>query len=345
MTHKHIEHYEDLTFNPAQLRNILAEVAAGRAEFSIKYDGAPAIVFGHLDGKTFIATKSYFNVEPIFFTDSWQIDEKIKNVDLAEKLKSVLRVLQHIDNRPEEGNVYFGDLLFCPYTTHWSRITDFNQTVTPNVIRYNFPDALGMRMGVAIHDQLLGDEPYKGSEVYQPQMVFTPRVFPTPLLPAAKDLQILQYRLDMVTDIVPTFFIDFMNWMIRVDRLLNRINKRDIYAFFEASTQKAMSERKTQKGKQAVYDRIQRFAVPLQDIDYVVLNDVYQAVMLSKRLLQQTVVPKADSYSNPSAYCRELGWSHEGIVVKTEHGSFKVVDRAKFRAANNALNIKKRLTQ
>jgi len=82
------------------------------SQLTTKYDGSPAIVYGHhpVTGKFFVASKSAFNKKPkINYTEA-DIDVNHGHAPgLAEKLKSALKHLPKV--APKKG-VYQGDLMY-----------------------------------------------------------------------------------------------------------------------------------------------------------------------------------------------------------------------------------------
>jgi len=94
---------------------------------SVKYDGAPAVFFGHdpENGKFFVGTKAIFNKVPkINYTDE-DIEGNHVGV-LADKLKTALKYLAPIT--PNKGEVFQGDLMFTSGDL---------KTITANNIKYN----------------------------------------------------------------------------------------------------------------------------------------------------------------------------------------------------------------
>ena len=116
--------------------------------YSIKYDGAPAIVFGTdvNNGRFFVGTKSVFNkgIKKICYTndciDYYYSDKK----DLNHILKQCLKYL------PRVSGVYQGDFIgFGDRET-----TEF----TPNTITYKFDNPPFQNIIMAIHTMYIGDE-------------------------------------------------------------------------------------------------------------------------------------------------------------------------------------------
>ena len=76
MKNRHLEHPEDAILNEgrAGLYNILDFFEAQGSKVTVKYDGAPAIVWGINpdNGKFFVGTKSVFNKVTLIHTfNSW----------------------------------------------------------------------------------------------------------------------------------------------------------------------------------------------------------------------------------------------------------------------------------
>jgi len=82
------------------------------SELTTKYDGSPAIVYGHhpKTGKFFVATKSAFNKNPkINYTHS-DVDRNHGHAPgLADKLK---QALDHLPKTTPRKGVYQGDMMF-----------------------------------------------------------------------------------------------------------------------------------------------------------------------------------------------------------------------------------------
>jgi hypothetical protein len=127
---------------------------------SVKYDGAPAIVFGRHpeNGKTFIGTKSVFNKRtPKIAYNAEDIDRLYGDKpELAEKLKLVAHV---IDKFPD-NKIWQADLL---WTSESIQLNDKLISFTPNTITYHYdafhPDAEDMHhaeIGLVVHTKYTG---------------------------------------------------------------------------------------------------------------------------------------------------------------------------------------------
>ena len=88
MKNKHLEHPEDSILNKGKdgALNILKFFKDKSSELSVKYDGAPAIVWGinPENGKFFVGTKSVFNKVKI------KINYSHYDIDLREFIKAIL---------------------------------------------------------------------------------------------------------------------------------------------------------------------------------------------------------------------------------------------------------------
>lgn len=116
----HLVHFEDLLFeydNPLvglhKCLNILWSLHNGaNADVTIKYDGAPALVYGvDADNRFFLTTKSYFNKTPLI---NYSIDDIDKNhwrstPELRSMLKDLFTRVSTLD--VTRGHTYFGDLI------------------------------------------------------------------------------------------------------------------------------------------------------------------------------------------------------------------------------------------
>jgi hypothetical protein len=120
---KHLTHVEDRPLQSgskgtehaiSSLSSAAEHIRAGKqtSELTTKYDGSPAIVYGHHPetGKFFVASKSAFNKTPkINYTEA-DIEKNHGHAPgLVEKLKSALTHLPKVS--PAKG-VYQGDMMF-----------------------------------------------------------------------------------------------------------------------------------------------------------------------------------------------------------------------------------------
>ena len=129
-------------------------------KLTMKYDGSPAVVFGHHPetGKFFVASKSAFNKNPKINYTPEDIDKNHGHAPgLAEKLKHALEHLPKI--APKEG-VYQGDLMYSGKDVQKNK--DGSVSFTPNTITYTAKgdkaEAIKKsKLGVVIHTKYKGD--------------------------------------------------------------------------------------------------------------------------------------------------------------------------------------------
>ena len=116
--------------------------------YSIKYDGAPAIVFGTdvNNGRFFVGTKSVFNkgIKKICYTNDCIDYYYSDKTDLNNILKQCLKYLPRVSGVYQGDFIGFGD----------SETTEF----TPNTITYKFDNPPTQNIIMAVHTTYLGDE-------------------------------------------------------------------------------------------------------------------------------------------------------------------------------------------
>jgi hypothetical protein len=109
-TNTHLEHLEDDIINRGSkggenaiqflksVRNMLAGSSRGKANVTVKWDGAPAIICGinPENGKFFVGTKSVFNVTPKINYTNRDIDNN-HGGEVAKKLKVCLAYLSKLN--------------------------------------------------------------------------------------------------------------------------------------------------------------------------------------------------------------------------------------------------------
>jgi hypothetical protein len=156
MKNLHITHPEDYTFDgKLAVQNVIGIMRSVMDDFnqednvvSVKYDGAPAIVFGKdkTNGRFFVGTKSVFNkgIKKVCYTNDC-IDYYYSGKDnLCNILKLCLKYL------PRVAGVYQADYI---------GFSDSNETTfTPNTITYKFDNPPSQNIIMAVHTSYLGDE-------------------------------------------------------------------------------------------------------------------------------------------------------------------------------------------
>jgi hypothetical protein len=128
---------------------------------TMKYDGSPAVVFGHHPetGKFFVASKSAFNKDPkINYTHKDIMKNHGHAPGLVEKLHSALNHLRKIS--PKSG-VYQGDLMYSEGDKKEKK--GGKVSFTPNTISYTAKGDMGekiknSKMGIIVHTQYHGKD-------------------------------------------------------------------------------------------------------------------------------------------------------------------------------------------
>ncbi len=137
MPNKHLEHPEDSIFSGR--RNALRAVREliKTKTLSVKWDGAPAIVFGMTNGSFFVGTKSVFNKRrPKINRCPADIDKNHKGA-VADILRLCYRHL------PRVNGIYQAD---------WIGVGG-GQIYQPNTIEYRFSEPVYSKIIVAPHTQ------------------------------------------------------------------------------------------------------------------------------------------------------------------------------------------------
>jgi len=173
-----IVHIEDLYhkhgIRPIQI--LMEDILSGTAKISIKYDGSPAVVFGHNDNGIFVATKGYFNKTPQLFYSVEDIQTTLagRNQQLIDIMVKLFNVISYFP--PEHGNIYFADVMF-------DGVMAATKPFQPNIVSYILKDFYRRHntpfvMGLAVHTQLQGTAPYTCSMIWQPNVDIEEKVLP-----------------------------------------------------------------------------------------------------------------------------------------------------------------------
>ena len=155
MKNLHITHPEDLVFDGKDaVRDVISVFRSAFNDYnqeensiSVKYDGAPAIVFGTdvTNGRFFVGTKSVFNkkIKKICYTNDC-IDYYYSYKDnLAHILKLCLKYLPRVAGIYQADFIGVGD----------GNLTEF----TPNTITYKFDNPPTEDIIMAVHTCYIGD--------------------------------------------------------------------------------------------------------------------------------------------------------------------------------------------
>ena len=138
MKNTHLEHPEDAVLDGKDaVKNVIKFLRDRNSKLSVKYDGAPAVVWGTcpFTGRFFVGTKSVFNKKKI------KINYSHYDISLNHEgnVASILHVC--FDNLPRIEGIVQGD--FIGFGGN-----DFYQ---PNTIEYNFDQLVRENMIIAAH--------------------------------------------------------------------------------------------------------------------------------------------------------------------------------------------------
>lgn len=184
----HMEHLEDAVFNEGtngvldairfleSVSEMLAGSGKGKANLTVKWDGAPAVFAGtHPETKKFfVGSKSIFNKNPKINYTNKDIDENHGNSPgLANKLKVALKHLKGLNIK----GILQGDILYTDDTTTETIDGEEYITFRPNTITYAVAtnsdvakEIKASKIGVVWHTK------YSGKDMENMKASFNPNV-------------------------------------------------------------------------------------------------------------------------------------------------------------------------
>jgi hypothetical protein len=329
------------------------------AEMTMKYDGSPAIVFGHhpKTGKFFVASKSAFNKNPKINYTADDIDRNHGHAPgLVEKLKSALEHLPKVS--PKKG-VFQGDMMF----SHGDVIHNPNGSVsfTPNTITYSAHgteanNVKKAKVGVVVHQQYRGSnlENMKASPHIEQKFKAHPDVWNKS---AEHDTSVTNYS--------PAAQLEFKKHMDKAKAIHDKHSKQ-MYALTEPHQGEGghmaiyinktvkNSEKPTTRGlQQHIIDKSEAAQSKLKtaaaankkasetkvEVDHIQKNKehydnllkMHQHLAAAKNSLVTTL------NTHPGTLSHHIGatpTAPEGFVVHHENEPTKLVNRAEFSKAN-----------
>jgi len=146
MKNIHLEHPEDMVLHGKEhVKEVINYLRNVQGDCSVKYDGAPAIVWGFNpeNDKFFVATKSIFNKKKVLINYTHH-DIEVNHGNNAN-VASILHVC--FDNLPRVDGVYQCDFIGF----------GGSDTYSPNTITYRFPNVIDTNIVVAVHTAYAGD--------------------------------------------------------------------------------------------------------------------------------------------------------------------------------------------
>ena len=122
MPNKHLEHLEDSIFDGRRVALAAVKEALTVKKVSVKWDGAPAIVFGTnpANGQFFVGTKSVFNKKKVLINYSYEDIETNHKGNVADILRLCLRHLPRISGIVQADWIGVGGgSVYCPNTVEY----------------------------------------------------------------------------------------------------------------------------------------------------------------------------------------------------------------------------------
>jgi hypothetical protein len=322
---KHIEHLEDyfLKRGTKATNTLLETIQSGNAEITVKYDGAPAIVFGHDAIGPFISTKSYFNKTPLKYYSHDQLIADISDLQLLKKLTAAFSAIKH--NPPEYLNTYQGDLLY------WDGNVDMDRRFQPNIVEYwDSKRAINpkQKVGIALHTQLEGDVPYENDRIWFPPLKV--KEYGAPQLGMQRNFYVDNDLEKINANIGDDFLIKIINQHIRNGRDW-RLSRTVATNYIQASSAKEVEKLKTREAKERSFQKHLHWMSVTDHVSFGAIEKAVQELRTQKAWLFQALNEEAQQLLKA-----KIGeeWAHEGFVAKTPHGTVKIVLRELFSAMN-----------
>ena len=139
MPNKHLEHLEDSIFDGRRVALAAVKQALTVKKVSVKWDGAPAIVFGTnpANGQFFVGTKSVFNKKKVLINYSYEDIETNHKGNVADILRLCLKYLPRISGIVQADWIGVGG----------------GSVYSPNTVEYRFATPIAQQIILAPHTQ------------------------------------------------------------------------------------------------------------------------------------------------------------------------------------------------
>ena len=301
----HLEHPEDSIFGGKEdFMEMLRSLRCEDSTVSVKYDGAPAIVWGidPQNKRFFVGTKSVFNKVKIKI--NYTHDDIEKNHGDRPRVASILHLC--MDSLPRLEGIYQGDFIGFGGTKEY----------TPNILTYKFFDTIAPESIVfAAHTHYVGNT-IKDAEVRFsfPYDVSPPEVY-------ANRQKGKPFGQDKVR---------FLNTNIKIAGRHRRINYLISLAGAAANFVK-FPEGKEAKDLKVAVNKCIREQKDIADAGMTRMQTyLYKIVMHIKELLLDDMIAEEQC----DCYFQGEKCDHEGSVMSNRYGTFKLVNRREFSYRN-----------
>ena len=299
LPNKHLEHLEDSIFDGRRAAVAAVKEVMFCRKISVKWDGAPAIVFGTNpeNGKFFVGTKSVFNKKLVKINYTNEDIDQNHTGTVADILRLCLRHL------PRTAGITQADFIGV----------GGGRSYTPNTITYRFPDPIRRDIVLAPHTSYDEISPDAKATLgaYLPSALGTHFVDTTDAYIRhqnnykliAEILSLIPFCKVSKDKYTRSYCRTFINKFIRIGNIP------------QPSVMYAMLDDKY-KGE-------------VNECTFVVWSKIFQ---LKQRLLDAVV-----TNGNVECFIDGKPSSHEGFVI-VSHNPYKIVDRLNFSKANFNLN-------
>lgn len=377
---KHSTHIEDLIFTEGKkgvekalegLQYVASTIgkSSGITEVQRKVDGAPAIVFGYLGGKFFVASKGLFNKDPKINFTKEDVD-KNHDGNLADVLKSALDYLAKVC---PFGKIYQGDYVFNSSSRKTETINNVKcYSFQPNTIKYvvDCSSELGQvigssKFGIVVHTEYKakGDTPQDieldNFDVSENEFRKSPDVWLTDtnhkdvskIVPyQGAELDNLKKMISQAHALVKAVkfntissFVDelmsFVNTYIRDNRMMpdSDVMADEFLVYIQNKQKKEVDSKKTDKAKEKAMQKWEP-----------IINDILNARTLPKLFdlhktlteIKLNIISKLESIKTLQTFLvksdgsLEVTGSEGYVLAQSSAKSCKLVDRYQFSKAN-----------
>ena len=357
----HIEHLEDLIFQDQNLLWFYVEQIAAflkgqqsSIDITIKFDGRPSIVYGRINDRIFVGTKSVFNKKtPKINFNHQHIEENHQSDNL--ELKEILHVLfDECSNLAFRDPINQADVLFKDNL----KVIQLDRTkyvsFTPNIITYGVPceselgqKILQAKIGVAFHTAYDSEFNVIGiSNVIDNSRVCNFPVqlnFRDPFLSEEKlnriidDIRDTSPSMDIqsISSLLP-FLKTFENFCLR-----NNINKtyERLVEYVGLHYDLRIKKLKTRKAQERLSNEKRTIVQKCYDFQHIImdLQNFHQKIQHLKNIFLNGL----NTYGDVNTFFHCCGKyetiGHEGFVVVDKNHNFepvKLVDRQVFSRLN-----------
>ncbi len=301
MKNRHLEHPEDsiLTEGRTGLYNIL-DFLENRMVLSVKYDGAPAIVWGinPENGKFFVGTKSVFNKVRV------KINYTHYDIEVNHGDKPAVASILHmcLEKLPRVEGVYQGD--FIGYGG--------GKEYTPNTITYKFDDVVEEDIIVAAHTTYSGDTIKDMCAVFgQCDRIASEEV---KFLDTTARIDYRDYRIGLYIAAARVA----AKWVKFPTEEEGKFLKQHINSYIRRGERLNASKLSSDTGFSKGLFQLYNFIIEIKEM----------------------IIRGIKSNENVDCFLDDDRSNHEGYVVTNQYGTFKLIDREKFSYSNFNLKKK-----